>query len=458
MAIIDNLVSYWKMDEASGNALDAHGSNTLTDTNTVTSGTGKISGGRQFTAANTERFELTSNADVSKSDEDFTFACWVKFDSLAAARTIISKYLSSGLREYMLDYAVFNANRFTWGVSSTGSNYTTVVANNFGTASTGTWYHVVVWHDSVSNLIGISVNDGTPNTTSTSAGVFAGAQAFKIGAWALANAPMDGIIDEVGLWDRVLTSTERTDLYNSGNGLAYPFSVSGQTLEPPLIASTTALYAPTVTPGAVAVSPPLIASTATVYAPTVTPGAVSLAPPLIASTVALYEPAVTPGAVTLEVPLIASTTALYGPTVTPGSVSLVVPLIASTTALHTPTITTGDMLAPPLIASAATLYAPTVTPGGVTLSPPLIASTVVLYAPTVTVVGVTLSPPLIASAEQLFGPTLTPGAVTLTAPLIDSGSALYTPTLSGGGVALTAIRAAASDTALVGATASDSEG
>ena len=435
MAIIDNLVSYWKMDEASGNALDAHGSNTLTDTNTVTSGTGKISGGRQFTAANTERFELTSNADVSKSDEDFTFACWVKFDSLAAARAIISKYLSSGLREYMLDYAVFNANRFTWGVSSTGSNYTTVVANNFGTASTGTWYHVVVWHDSVSNLIGISVNDGTPNTTSTSAGVFAGVQVFKIGAWAVANAPMDGIIDEVGLWDRVLTSTERTDLYNSGNGLAYPFSVSGQTLEPPLIASTTALYAPTVTPGAVAVSPPLIASTATVYAPTVTPGAVSLAPPLIASTVALYEPAVTPGAVTL-----------------------VVPLIASTTALHTPTITTGDMLAPPLIASAATLYAPTVTPGGVTLSPPLIASTVVLYAPTVTVVGVTLSPPLIASAEQLFGPTLTPGAVTLTAPLIDSGSALYTPTLSGGGVALTAIRAAASDTALVGATASDSEG
>ena len=39
---------------------------------------------------------------------------------------------------------------------------------------------------------------------------------------------MNGIIDEVGFWNRELTSSEVTDLYNSGAGLAYPLvPVSG---------------------------------------------------------------------------------------------------------------------------------------------------------------------------------------------------------------------------------------
>jgi len=31
----------------------------------------------------------------------------------------------------------------------------------------------------------------------------------------------DGLLDEVGIWDKALTSTEVSDLYNSGNGLPY---------------------------------------------------------------------------------------------------------------------------------------------------------------------------------------------------------------------------------------------
>ena len=34
----------------------------------------------------------------------------------------------------------------------------------------------------------------------------------------------DGLIDEVGLWRRVLTPAERTTLYNCGAGLTYPFA------------------------------------------------------------------------------------------------------------------------------------------------------------------------------------------------------------------------------------------
>ncbi len=41
---------------------------------------------------------------------------------------------------------------------------------------------------------------------------------------------LNGALDEIGLWTRVLTSTEVTQLYNGGAGLAYPLVVpSGPT-------------------------------------------------------------------------------------------------------------------------------------------------------------------------------------------------------------------------------------
>jgi hypothetical protein len=38
------------------------------------------------------------------------------------------------------------------------------------------------------------------------------------------NWGFDGMIDEIGVWSRALTSGEVTQLYNSGAGLQYPFT------------------------------------------------------------------------------------------------------------------------------------------------------------------------------------------------------------------------------------------
>jgi hypothetical protein len=38
----------------------------------------------------------------------------------------------------------------------------------------------------------------------------------------------DGRIDEVGIWKRVLTAAERTQLYNGGLGYTYPFTALTQ--------------------------------------------------------------------------------------------------------------------------------------------------------------------------------------------------------------------------------------
>jgi hypothetical protein len=89
-----------------------------------------------------------------------------------------------------------------------------------------TWYYVVAWHDSTANTINIQINNGTPTSLSHTLGVYAsGTGLFSIGSTGGTAAYMNGRIDEVSFWKRILTADERMTLYNSGNGLAYPFSV-----------------------------------------------------------------------------------------------------------------------------------------------------------------------------------------------------------------------------------------
>jgi len=91
MALTDNLISFWGLEETSGTRVDAHGTNNLTDNNTVTSATGKVGTAGQFTNANSEYLSITDNASLSTGDIDFSAQAWVYFDSFGTQRGIINK-------------------------------------------------------------------------------------------------------------------------------------------------------------------------------------------------------------------------------------------------------------------------------------------------------------------------------------------------------------------------------
>ncbi len=217
MALTTSLESYWALGEASGNATDSVGTNTLTDNNSVGSAAGKIGNARSFAAASSQYLSHTDNASLSTGDIDFTVAFWHKATTLNAG----GYGLAGTTREYIVHY---DSSRFKFYVSSNGALTASAVANNLGAPSTATWYYIVAWHDSVNNLIGISVNDGTADTASYSSGVFDSTSTFMLGRNADGGNYADGLFDEFGFWKRVLTSGERTSLYNGGSGLAYPFS------------------------------------------------------------------------------------------------------------------------------------------------------------------------------------------------------------------------------------------
>lgn len=216
MAVIDNLESAWELDEANGNALDSHGSNDLTDTNTVgTNG----SGWRDFEADNTEYFTRNDNASLSVSDIDFTLEIWINIESLGTFRFPLSKDDTSSSREYGFYYDTAAGGTMKFYVSADGSALVEV-GSNLGAPNTATEYQFVMWHDAANNQIAIRHNDVSTNTQAHSAGVFDGTAPFQIGAVNGA-FPFDGLIRRVRLWKKVLSAGEITWLYNSGNGRSY---------------------------------------------------------------------------------------------------------------------------------------------------------------------------------------------------------------------------------------------
>ncbi len=229
MSLLTSLICYWKLDEASGNGLDSHGTDPLTDNNTVGSASGKIGNARDFEASSSEWLQRADRASLSTGDIDFTIAGWVNAESFTANDGYIASKMNAALAnpEYRLFYNG-TTSRFQFELYGAGVSRGAAVANTLGAPSTATWYYIVAWHDSVANTVNIQVNDGGVDSTGTSGGGQDTASVFCLGSRAGdANTFWDGLLDEWAYWERTLTSGERTSLYNGGAGLAYPLTVAG---------------------------------------------------------------------------------------------------------------------------------------------------------------------------------------------------------------------------------------
>lgn len=91
-----------------------------------------------------------------------------------------------------------------------------------------TWYHIVATTTNFGVLSGTNVYvngvalSGVQATSGSLSPNYTGRK-FAIGVWVSDSLKQfDGRKDEIGIWDRELTATEVTQLYNGGAGLAYP--------------------------------------------------------------------------------------------------------------------------------------------------------------------------------------------------------------------------------------------
>jgi RHS repeat-associated protein len=243
---IAGLAGWWSLDESSGTRYDAHASNDLADNNTVSSSTGKAGNAAAFVSANSESLSRTDTDSLSSSD--FTILTWVKLDSTSGFHALVGKGDSdtASNREYLL-YHGNGTIRLNVG---DGNGYSATVTATGNPLTAGVWYFVSAWYDSTLNTLNIQINDNTPESTTDLYGSFNSTHPFVIGAKENGTIPMGGLMDETAFYQRVLTASERTWLFNNGNGRTYAEvnSAGRPTPTSTPISTNTSASTPTFTP------------------------------------------------------------------------------------------------------------------------------------------------------------------------------------------------------------------
>jgi hypothetical protein len=219
--LLDDLVAYYKLDETSGTRIDSAGSNNLTDNNSVGSAAGKIGNAAQFVGVDLTYLEQASPVIASNV---FSVSAWIyptSYNGVAAGGIF---YQGTGSSDEGLHLSVFDAAvaaetllfRYDQDSSSSTADDNSISLN--------TWQHVVVAFNA--GAVAFYVNAVAKGTDSLPGSNLPLTNPFAIGYWFDKSSSIrffNGEVDEVGIWTRILTASEITQLYNSGSGLTYPF-------------------------------------------------------------------------------------------------------------------------------------------------------------------------------------------------------------------------------------------
>ncbi len=225
--LMDELVSYWKFDEGSGiTAYDSYGNNHATINGATWVANGKLSNALYYNGVN-------NSATVGLFEEiglqDYTYSTWIKTTGTCPVNSFIA-----GTRQIhppYIQFSIFIADQVQTGNGMSKKanvfNYGGIIPYNANLKSyadvvTGEWVHLVAVRTMHNTKIFINGELDNEFTTSAIVNIY-GEYPFFFGFDGVSRF-FNGIIDEVGIWRRALSSEEILLLYNNGNGIQYPFS------------------------------------------------------------------------------------------------------------------------------------------------------------------------------------------------------------------------------------------
>jgi hypothetical protein len=176
------------------------------------------------------RVEMSSPSTMGFTNDKCTFSFWIKLNVLPADVPTDYTFLdlrNSGGRTFW-GFISWNVNSIYFGYKNAAGTYYYLESNNNIFTQTGAWYHVVIVLRGVGTKAKVYVN-GTEITYGTLPDDFVGTLASYDTSFCFGNdlnytAAVDGVLDELGVWDRALSTYEIMELYNVGSGKAYPFN------------------------------------------------------------------------------------------------------------------------------------------------------------------------------------------------------------------------------------------
>lgn len=210
-----NLKSYYRADDTT----DSIGGITLTNVNSTTFTTAKYGNGFNFGNANSNKYMVTSSNHGIGGDEDASFSFWVKCLAEIGSSTwhlVDHASTTSADRTLKITYD-YNGGTRRLQVDASGT-----VTNYNITLGTTDFYHIVVTRNVAGNsahlwVNGVDVANGTLGSTTQ------GNNYIGIGADGTAANFASVLIDDVALFDKVLSQAEILQLYSDGSSGFFNF-------------------------------------------------------------------------------------------------------------------------------------------------------------------------------------------------------------------------------------------
>ena len=238
------LVSYWKMNEASGIiAADSIGSNTATSNGTTTAGVaGKLGNARSFNGS-TGYLSTAQNLN-SWLGGTASVSFWIKTNQVG--KDIF--WQAPGVTGVESG----DTNDVRWGWIDTAGKIHIDAGN--GTTATSPkavndnlWHHVVLTRNSTSGQVQVYLDNSTAATGTSDIGTKT-TSFSSIGRIPGSTAGFfNGSLDEFGIWNRVLSASEVSVLFNSNAGLSCGTSTPSPSPSPLPSPSPSPLVAASVT-------------------------------------------------------------------------------------------------------------------------------------------------------------------------------------------------------------------
>jgi len=219
ISLVNGLMGYWKLNETTGSALDSVGSINGAVFGATQGVPGKISTAYRFNAATNSYIDLGISC---KPTTAISFAVWLNpstfndiYSGVINNTTWVNPTEQYGYNVF-LDSSKMLFELFNGDVQNSLWSNATITPN--------TWHFIVgTWDGAKMKLYINNVLDASQARTTTIG--YDLASVLRFGSH---SAPYDytGVIDEIGIWNRALTISEVSTLYNSSNGLTYPFDAS----------------------------------------------------------------------------------------------------------------------------------------------------------------------------------------------------------------------------------------
>ena len=221
-SLYNGMVSYWKLEEASGVRADELGTHPLAQsTNDPARATGIHGFGVDMDKASTNQLSRAnaSAGDLKGSSGSWTFAMWIKIGTPANNNALASCWSGSGGdRAFRLVTKGTDGTncqiRFQATQQGSGGSIQTAgdTSTEQITLANDTWHHYVAQHRNGTD-IRMRVNNSAWIETAFTGGVSASGTDFYLGQ------TFDGMIDEAAWWSRALTDLEIYWLYGNGKPL-----------------------------------------------------------------------------------------------------------------------------------------------------------------------------------------------------------------------------------------------